>query len=141
MRPVFIPNTVRKYYQTDQLPLPGLIRDIALKFKRLLCDEPEVSIVIPAYNEEDNILKMLASLSDSSTNKKLEIIVVNNNSSDSTGEIAKATGVICIDESQQGITAARNAGLSKAKGGYIINADADTIYPPDWIDHMVNPLI
>ena len=40
----------------------------------------------------------------------------------------------------QGITAARNAGLGAARGKYILSADADTIYPPDWIDIMIKPL-
>ena len=43
-------------------------------------------------------------------------------------------------ETMQGITPARNAGLAAAGGKYILNADADTIYPPDWIEEMVKPL-
>src|SRR5690606_23959140 len=54
---------------------------------------------------------------------------------------AQAANVICIDEPKQGITNARNAGLFIAMGKYILNADADTIYPKCWIDNMVNPLI
>jgi glycosyltransferase involved in cell wall biosynthesis len=70
----------------------------------------------------------------------VEVIVVNNNSRDRTRELVLAAGAICIDESKQGITHARNAGLAAARGKYILNADADTIYPPEWIERMVSPL-
>jgi glycosyltransferase involved in cell wall biosynthesis len=66
--------------------------------------------------------------------------VVNNNSKDNTAAIVNSTGARCIKETKQGITPARNAGLAAAKGKYILNADADTLYPPDWIEEMVKPL-
>ncbi|MDQ6815253.1 MAG: glycosyltransferase family 2 protein, partial [Bacteroidota bacterium] len=72
--------------------------------------------------------------------KPVEIIVVNNNSTDRTEALVKQAGIKCILEKKQGITAARNAGLQIASGKYILNADADTIYPHNWIDAMVTPL-
>lgn len=101
---------------------------------------PEVSVVMPAYNEQDNILPTLASLAANKTKRVVEIIVVNNNSTDHTEALVKSTGVKCILESRQGITFARNAGLAIARGKYILNADADTIYPADWIEQMTLPL-
>ncbi len=95
---------------------------------------------MPAYNEEASILKTLACLSKSVTNRSVEVIVVNNNSKDNTENIVNSTGAKCIKETRQGITPARNAGLAAAQGKYILNADADTIYPPDWIEEMVKPL-
>lgn len=139
MRTFSIPSSVVEHYQPNH-QLESQLHRIRSNFARLLNPEPEVSVVIPAYNEEDNILKTLSSLSASNTKKRLEVIVVNNNSIDRTEELAKATGVTCIRETKQGITQARNAGLAVAKGKYIVNADADTIYPPDWIDEMVQPL-
>ena len=100
----------------------------------------DVSIIIPAYNEEKNILEVLFSLTQNRSSKSIEIIVVDNNSTDNTNALVKATGVRCIEEKIQSITAARNAGLANAKGKYILNADADSIYPPDWVEQMVNPL-
>jgi glycosyltransferase involved in cell wall biosynthesis len=66
--------------------------------------------------------------------------VVNNNSSDKTAALVHACGITCIDEEKQGITVARNKGLSVARGTYILNADADTLYPSNWVDAMIRPL-
>lgn len=109
-------------------------------FQKLLKGVPEVSIVMPAYNEEACILKALTCLSKSNTSRSVEVIVVNNNSKDNTAAIANAAGVVCILETTQGITPARNAGLAVARGKYILNADADTLYPPNWIEEMIKPL-
>ena len=110
-------------------------RNVYLRFY-----EPEISILVPAYNERDFILKTIFSLTNSSTKRKYEIIVINNNSTDDTEAVVKKTGVRHLQETVQGITAARNAGLGAARGKYILNADADVIYPPDWIDEMIAPL-
>jgi glycosyltransferase involved in cell wall biosynthesis len=96
---------------------------------------------MPAYNETESIVNALASLCQNKTDKNVEIIVSNNNSKDDTEKLAKACGVEVVFESRQGIAFARNAGMAAAKGKYILNADADTIYPEDWIDKMVQPLI
>src|SRR5690606_26733499 len=140
MRPLFIPANVRSFDKNSEMLMESL-PVIAENFKRLYAEQPDISIIIPAFNEEENILKTLFSLSCSNTRKKIEVIVVNNNSTDKTYYLANAANVICINEHKQGITNARNAGLSIAKGKYIINADADTIYPETWIDDMVNPLM
>ncbi len=140
MRPLFIPNNV-KFFDRDSKQLQKYLPSIAESFSRLFADEPDISIIIPAFNEEENLLKTLYSLACTTTNKTVEVILVNNNSTDGTYLLAKAANVICINEPKQGITHARNAGLSIAKGKYILNADADTIYPESWIDKMVNPLV
>jgi glycosyltransferase involved in cell wall biosynthesis len=139
MRPLAIPTHVLEHkhdksYFSDKL---GGIREKVLNLKKGV---PEVSVVIPAYNEEENILQTLSSLSASSSGKSIEIIVVNNNSTDQTAQLVTACGATCILETRQGITPARNAGLKAAKGKFILNADADTIYPPQWIDLMLAPL-
>ena len=48
--------------------------------------------------------------------------------------------MVCIDELRQGITQARNTGLANARGKFILNADADTLYPENWIQEMIAPL-
>lgn len=140
MRPLSIPTSV-KNIDKDSKSLRTFLPVIAESFKRMYAEEPDISIIIPAFNEEENILKTLYSLACSNTKKSVEVIVVNNNSTDGTYALAREAKVICINERKQGITNARNAGLSIALGKYIINADADTIYPASWIDNMVDPLI
>lgn len=139
MRPVAIPPDILKHYQTGTWPQ----ENIALLYSAIrsrYSSHPEISVVIPAYNEEATLLQTLSSLAANTTTRTMEIIVVNNNSTDRTAELATAAGVRCILETKQGITPARNAGLAAARGKYILNADADTIYPPNWIEAMVQPL-
>lgn len=140
MRPIAIPKEIRLHDQAMEV-LKERISFIQSGIKNMYSLTPAVSIIIPAYNEENGILKTLSSLSASTTNKTVEIIVVDNNSNDLTAELALAAGVTCITETTQGITPARNTGLRKAGGKFILNADADTIYPPQWIDIMTAPLI
>jgi glycosyltransferase involved in cell wall biosynthesis len=139
MRPLFIPDYINTYLDDNYVSKDSLA-DIKKAYHNLLKGEPEISIVMPAYNEEATIVQTLASLCYNTTTRSVEIIVVNNNSKDKTEELIKACGVTCILETTQGITPARNAGLNKAKGKYILNADADTIYPKDWIEEMIKPL-
>lgn len=139
MRPISIPTYIEQLFRTNpkEIATTALIRE---RYGKIANQPPVVSIVIPAYNEEENILQTLLSLSNNETQWPVEIIVVNNNSKDRTAEMVIATGIPCVNEPKQGITNARNAGLAIAKGKYILNADADTIYPKDWIQEMINPL-
>ena len=140
MKPVFIPAYIKQLLQNNTHSDAELNAVNKAYHKNLDKGEPEISIVMPAYNEEENIVPTLASLCNNITSLPVEIIVVNNNSTDDTKKLVKACGVKCVLESKQGITNARNAGLAQAKGKYILNADADTIYPRDWIEEMIKPL-
>jgi glycosyltransferase involved in cell wall biosynthesis len=110
------------------------------RLKKFKVEDPEVSIVIPAYNEGENILKTLSSLSDLETRYKTELIVVNNNSKDNTQEILDICGVQSYFQENQGISWARQKGLEMARGKYILSADSDSIYPRTWIDPFVETL-
>lgn len=142
MRPISIPSYILKSWNIDYSSEKTFqqIREAYTTLSKS-SDTPEVSVVIPAYNEEKNIIQTLYSLSNNVTTRSVEIVVVNNNSKDNTEALVLATGVRCVRETKQGITAARNGGLAAAKGKYILNADADSIYPEDWIEEMVKPLI
>lgn len=94
-----------------------------------------VSVVLPAYNEEKILARCLASL-ESQTITPYEIIVVDNNSTDATAQIAKDHGVIVISEARQGIAWARDAGFHTASGDIIARMDADCIAPPEWIERI-----
>lgn len=139
MRTVSIPANILKHWQLKPSDAPN-IEKVRMRVQALLKGEPEVSVVIPAYNEEESIIQTLSSISDNITSRSVEIIVVDNNSKDATNRLATAAGVNCIKETTQGITPARNRGLKEARGKYILNADADSIYPPDWIEEMIKPL-
>ncbi|TKC09330.1 glycosyltransferase family 2 protein [Pedobacter frigoris] len=140
MRSIRIPKDIN-YYINNSLSKEEMCLKAAEAYKNLNTQDPQISIVMPAYNESHNIVPTLWSLCANNTKLGVEIIVSNNNSSDDTGALASACGVTCIFEGKQGITFARNAGLEVARGKYIVNADADTIYPKDWIEEMVRPLI
>lgn len=140
MKPIFIPPYITDYLKDNSHSQKSL-EAIAIAYrKNLVKGKPEVSIVMPAYNEEENIVPTLSSLCHNITKWSVEIIVANNNSKDKTEELVKGCGVRCILAPIQGITPARNAGLAEATGKYILNADADTIYPKDWIEEMIKPL-
>jgi len=103
-------------------------------------EDPIVSVVVIAHNEEDNILKCVSSLKNQHTEMPYEIIVVNNNSTDSTQQIIDRCEVITVFEKQLGPGYARQAGMQKAKGKFHLCADADSIYPPTYIAEMVKTL-
>lgn len=92
----------------------------------------KVSVVIPAYNEEKKIGKCLSHILNQEE-KADEIIVVDNNSTDKTAQIAKKYGARVIKEKTQGIASARNTGFNNAKYEIIARTDADTYVPKDWI--------
>ena len=140
MRPIQIPSYISTIYDINPYA-ENLTGNIQARYAQLAQPAPLVSVIIPAYNEETTILQTLYSLCHNRTQKSIEIIVVNNNSTDRTFEMVTSSGIPCINEPKQGITNARNAGLAVAKGTYILNADADTIYPENWIDRMIDPLI
>ena len=99
-----------------------------------------VSFVVPAYNEEALIASCLhAILAETKrVDCGAEIIVVDNNSTDRTRQIASALpGVAIVDEPQRGLVQARRAGCLAARGRLIANIDADTMIPPGWLDRVL----
>lgn len=126
-------------YDPSNLP-QDTVYEIKKGLEKFRHNDPEISIVIPAYNEEKDILRTLSSFSRMETKYKVELIVSNNNSKDRTQEILDACGVKSVFAKDQGISYARQAGLEAAKGKYILNADSDSIYPEGWIDALVEPL-
>jgi glycosyltransferase involved in cell wall biosynthesis len=138
MRAVALPSFLRTlsgYTNEEMIPL---IRGYNVSIQK--GRQPDVTIVMPAYNEEENILPALLSVSQNKTKYAVEIIVVNNNSKDRTEELVRATGITCLNEPVPGVTNARNKGLAAARGKYMLNADSDSIYPPDWIELIISPL-
>lgn len=95
-----------------------------------------VSVVIPAYNEEEYIEDCLHSLKYQ-TVAPFEVILVDNNCTDHTIDIAKNYDVTIIHEQKQGMIYARNAGYNFAKGTIIARTDCDTRVPADWIEKII----
>lgn len=108
--------------------------------KKLLNDEKIlISVVVPAFNEEKNITSCLKALKKQNFSKQnYEIIVVNNASTDKTGEIADKIGVKVVFEPQKGLTFALKKGFDSSRGQMIAVTDADTIVPPDWLEKMAD---
>lgn len=139
----FMPAWVKRHYITynsvDEIPNETIER-IRKGFENQRTDQPMVSIIVIAYNEEKTILKSLSSLSELKSRYPIEVIVSNNNSSDRTQEILDKCGVKSVFQPLQGVGFARDAGMQIAKGKYHLCADADSIYPASWVDEMVAPL-
>lgn len=95
-----------------------------------------VSIVIPAYNEEGQLALCLEAIARQ-TVKPLEVIVVDNNSTDATAAIAtRYPFVTILHESQQGVVYARNRGFNAARGEIIGRLDGDSVIPADWVERV-----
>lgn len=103
-------------------------------------DEPLVSVVIPVKNEEVNILRCLDSLSKNIPSFPFEILVINNNSDDKTPEVLNRLKIKTYDQSIPGIGHTRQFGMEKARGKYILTADADCLYHKNWIEVMMQTL-
>ncbi len=115
------------------------VKAICESILALQSPNPEVSIVIIAWNEERNLVATIDSLSGLKTDKRIEIIAVDNNSSDLTAETIKRLGVQYVFEGTQGYAPARQAGLNNAVGEFVLSADADTLYPEFWVNSMLAP--
>jgi glycosyltransferase involved in cell wall biosynthesis len=98
-----------------------------------------ISVVIPAYNEEELLPKTLTSLSQLDR-KPDEIIVVNAMSTDKTKEVAERSGAIVITVPKGTIGFSRQKGLEKATGDIVAFTDADAVLPHDWLDRIEKAL-
>jgi len=99
-----------------------------------------ISVIIPVYNEEDCIEACLRSLLKQSFDP-LEIIVVDDGSSDRSASICEAWGVTVLYQTHRGMAAARNFGASIAKGSILVFLDADMVFAPNYIETIVKPII
>ncbi|WP_128547078.1 glycosyltransferase family 2 protein [Larkinella soli] len=127
------------FTKSEEIP-PYLFDSINKGLDRIQSPDPLVSIVIPAWNEEVNILRSVASLSHLKTKYPLEIIVVNNNSTDHMQDTLDRLHVRSVFQPIQGWGPARQKGLEAARGKYILTADADGLYPECWVDEMMKVL-
>ena len=121
----------------------SFIEDKKIKRKNFLDKElPAISVIIPAYNEEESIVKTIESILASDYPKnKFEVIVIDDGSKDNTLEIAKRfenKQVKVFSKENGGKATALNFGISKAKGEIIFTMDADTFVNPESMKNMVH---
>ncbi len=102
-----------------------------------------VSIIIPALNEEDTIAKVIDEIPKKDLQKvgyRVEIIVIDNNSTDGTAETAKEKGVKVIVEPVKGKGRAIRTAFKSVSGDFIFMLDADYTYPATYIPRMLEVL-
>src|SRR5581483_7315847 len=93
-----------------------------------------LTIVIPVFNEEDHIAACLSAIA-AQTAAPDEVIVVDNNSSDKTPQIAASYPFVrLIKARKQGVLFARNKGFDAAKSDIIGRIDADSLLPSRWVE-------
>ena len=97
----------------------------------------KITVVIPCLNEEKGIQEVLARIPDSID----EVIVVDNDSTDGTGEIARCMGAKVVQEQLRGYGRAYKTGLLHAQGDIIITLDGDHSYPVDSLTHLLESLL
>lgn len=101
----------------------------------------KVSVIIPTYNEEKDILDCLKSL-ESQSFKDFEIIVVDDGSKDKTREVVKKfKKVKLIEGEHKGPGISRNLGAKNAEGEILILIDADMTFDKDYIKNLIDPIL
>ena len=117
-----------------------IIEEIKERLSCLQSSEPQVSVVVIAYNEECRLAACLWSLSELKSQYPIEILGVNNNSKDATENVYQTLGVQYYNETKQSPGFARQCGLQHARGKYHFFIDADTFYPSCYVDKMMQKL-
>jgi len=97
-----------------------------------------ISVIIPTFNEEENIAQCLVSLSHQTVARTTyEVIVVDGGSKDRTCEIARKYADRVFTQTSRKVGGARNDGIDAAKGDIVATTDADCILPPSWIADLM----
>lgn len=98
-----------------------------------------VSVIVPVYNVEKYLRRCVDSILNQ-TYKNIEVILVDDGSSDKSGEICDSyteSGVKIIHQKNQGVSVARNTGLDNCKGEWICFVDSDDFISTDYIEYLL----
>jgi glycosyltransferase involved in cell wall biosynthesis len=100
-----------------------------------------VSVVIPAFNATETLAATIDSVL-AQTRQPLEVIVVDDGSTDATAEIAERFGppVTCVRMPNAGVSRARNTGIERSTGDYVAFVDADDLWRPEKLERQLEAL-
>ena len=106
--------------------------------------EPLISLIVPVYNSEKDLRKCLDSIIHQ-TYRNLEIILIDDGSEDSSGEIcdeyaARDSRIVCVHQPNGGVSKARNRGLSLAHGDYVNFPDSDDYLDLDAYEYLMSKM-
>lgn len=113
-----------------------------VKYKEKSMNSAKVSIIIPAYNAEKTIISTIESILNQTYND-IEIIIVDDASTDSTYEVCKKISqensqiIKCYKNPKKGVSSARNYGLEMAQSEYIMFIDSDDLYKEEKLKEML----
>lgn len=134
----------QKYLTVFEKPLneapQEAINEIREKLRNFQSPDPIATVVVIAHNEERRLLSCLWSLSENATTYPISIIGVDNNSDDKTSDAFKAVELPYYFEERKSPGYARDCGQQHAKGKYYVCIDADTMYPPHYLQIMIDEL-
>ncbi|MGD1024339.1 MAG: glycosyltransferase [Candidatus Sulfotelmatobacter sp.] len=100
----------------------------------------EASVIVPTFNGACRVGTCLEALLKQTPPKNIEILVVNDGSTDNTvGAVERFSGVRLISQANAGPAAARNRGALEARGTIILFTDDDCVPMPEWLDAMLEP--
>ncbi|HNT61182.1 MAG TPA: glycosyltransferase family 2 protein, partial [Candidatus Bilamarchaeaceae archaeon] len=107
----------------------------------MMAMEPEVSVIIPTYNEEKYLRRTMEGILAQKADFDYEIVVADGNSTDSTTAIAKELGARVVSEPKRTIAAGRQAGSAIARGKILVSSSADVHMKKDWLAKLVAPIM
>lgn len=105
--------------------------------RRPVYKDQRITVVIPCLNEEQGIERVLRRMPEFVD----EVIVVDNNSTDRTAEVARSLGATVIREDVRGYGRSYKRGFSIATGDIIVTLDGDHSYPPDAISYLIEAFL
>jgi glycosyltransferase involved in cell wall biosynthesis len=137
---VLLEDRGKNFFQIDDIEFEKAQNDL-MNIRGDQSLPPEITVCIVAFNEENNLYATVKSIVKQEINARVEVILVDNNSTDNTALIARSCGIKVFSERNPGVAYARQKGLESAKGKLYVSVDADTLYPSTWLQELVSPIL